>query len=99
MTTEKIDIKELEQQYLEAEKTYRTLREQFTQAKKEEEEAKKKRLEAEKQKRYDAVIDAYKRFEELRSKFINDYGKFDFHAECKDRDMCEWIFKTFGLIQ
>lgn len=64
----------------------------------EEEEAKRAKLEAERRLRYDAVVDAYKKFEELRSKFVDDYGKFTFHTECKDGDMCEWIFKTFGLI-
>ena len=64
----------------------------------EDERVKKAKLEAEKQKRYDQIVEAYKKFENLRSEFINDYGKFAFHTECKDGDMCEWIFKTFGLI-
>ena len=98
MATKKPNIEELEQQYLEAEKNTKILLEQFLQAKREEEEQKKAKLAAEKQNRYDEVVEAYKKFEDLRSKFVDDYGKFAFHTECKDGDMCEWIFKTFGLI-
>lgn len=35
-------------------------------------------LAAEKEARYKAVIDAYENFEELRVKFVEDYGSFTF---------------------
>jgi hypothetical protein len=35
-------------------------------------------LAAEKEFRYKEVIDAYENFEELRSKFVEDYGSFTF---------------------
>lgn len=76
MTTKKINIEELERQCLEAEKNFKLLREQFETAKKEEEEAKQAKLEAEKQKRCDEVIDAYKKFEALKTAYVDDYGYF-----------------------
>ena len=36
------------------------------------------KLIAEKEARYKEVIDAYENFEELRSKFVEDYGSFTF---------------------
>lgn len=98
MAIKKLSAVELEKQCIEAENAFKALKEQWLQARKEEEEADRAKLEAEKESRYNEVIDAYQKFEELRSKYVDDYGKFTFHAECKDGDMCEWIFKTFGLI-
>lgn len=93
MSTKK-DIKELEKQCLEAEKIFKTLQEQLTQAKKEEEEAKKAKLAAEKQKRYDAIVSAYERFEELRTKYVDDYGSFTFKTKKENYD---WLFQSLGL--
>ena len=76
MATKKTNIEELEQQYLESEKTTKILLEQFLQAKREEEEKKKAKLEAEKQKRYDEVVEAYERFAKLKSAYVDDYGYF-----------------------
>ena len=76
MATKKINIEELEQQCLEAEKNFKLLREQFEAAKKEEEEARQAKLEAEKQQRYNDVIDAYRKFTELKDAYVNDYGYF-----------------------
>jgi hypothetical protein len=36
------------------------------------------KLAAEKETRYKEVIDAYENFEELRSKYVEDYGSFTF---------------------
>lgn len=36
------------------------------------------KLEAEKEARYKEVINAYENFEELRGKFVEDYGSFTF---------------------
>ena len=95
--TKKIKLKELEQQYLEAEKNFKALQEQLQQAKKEEEEARKAELEAEKQKRYDDVIAAYKAFEELRSAYVNDYGCFAFTTTNKKDDSHSWFWNSIGL--
>ena len=76
MTTKKINIGELEQQCLEAEKNFKLIRDQLEAAKKEEEESKRVKLEAEKQQRYNDVIDAYRKFTELKDAYVNDYGYF-----------------------
>ena len=81
MATKKTTIEELEQKYLESEKTTKLLLEQFLQAKREEEEKKKAKLEAEKNARYKEVVDAYDNFEELRSKYVEDYGEFTFETD------------------
>lgn len=94
MATKKTSIEELEQQYLESEKTTKMLLEQFLQAKREEEEKKRAKLEAEKQKRYDEVIAAYEKFEKLRIKFVDDYGRFTFKADCE----FDWLWKTIGMM-
>lgn len=74
----KINIEELEKEYLEAEKCLKALNEKLTKARKAEEEAKLAKLRAEKEARYKEVIDAYENFEELRSKYVDDYGGFTF---------------------
>ena len=76
MTTKKTNIEELRQQCLEAEKNFKTLREQFEAAKKEEEEVKQAKLAAEKQKRYDEVVEAYEKFAKLKAAYVDDYGYF-----------------------
>ena len=91
----KLDIKELEKQYLEAEKQFKILKERLEEAKKEEEEAKKVKLEAERQSRYDAIIDAYERFEKLRSDYVDDYGYFTFATTNKVSD---WVLASLGLL-
>lgn len=74
----KITIEELEKQCLEAEQNFKTLHEQLTKARKDEEETRQAKLKAEKDARYKEVIDAYDKFEKLRSKYIDDYGSFTF---------------------
>ena len=98
MATKKVNIEELEQQFFEAEKTYRFLYEQLEKAKKEEEDAKKEKLKAEKQKRYDAVVDAYNKFEKLRIAYVDDYGYFTFESTDKKGDSHSWFWKTIGLM-
>lgn len=44
------------------------------------EQEKQDRLAAEKEARYKEVIDAYKNFEELRSKYVEDYDSFTFNT-------------------
>ena len=86
MATKKTNVEELEQQYLEAEKNFNLLREQFEAAKREEEEVKKAKLAEEKQKRYGAVMDAYEEFEKLKTEYINDYGCFSFESTTSSGD-------------
>ena len=74
----KLNIEELEKACLEAEKNFKTLHDKLTKARKDEEESKLAKLAAEKETRYKEVIDAYDNFEELRSKFVEDYGSFTF---------------------
>lgn len=94
----KLDIKELEKQYLEAEKNYKDLYEQFTKAKKEEEETKKAKLEAKKQERYNEVVTAYKHFEKLRSEYVDDYGYFAFESKNKNGDSQSWFWNSIGVL-
>lgn len=88
----KLNIEELEKQCLEAEKNFKKLKEQFNEAKKAEKEAKKAKLEAEKQARYDAVVDAYKKFEDLKTKYVDDYGYFTFETKNKKGDSHAWYW-------
>lgn len=74
----KINIEELEKQCLEAEQNFKTLHEQLTKARKDEEETRQAKLKAEKDARYKEVIDAYEKFKELRSKYVDDYDSFTF---------------------
>lgn len=45
------------------------------------EQEEKNKLKAEKDARYKEVIDAYENFEELRSKYVDDYGQFTFETD------------------
>lgn len=92
MATKKTNISELEQQYIEAEKNFKFLREQLEAAKREEEVEKKAKLEAEKQKRYDEVVDAYKKFDRLKSEYIDNYGAFVFKTFEKIPNLYEFLF-------
>ena len=94
----KLDIKELERQYIAAEENFKRLQEQFKAAKKEEEENRKAKLEAERQSRYDAVLDAYKKFEKLRTEYVDDYGYFTFETKSKKGDSHSWFWNSIGLL-
>ena len=64
-----------------------------------EEEAKQKaKLAAEKEARYKEVVYAYENFEELKNKYVDDYGSFIYKAKDKDSRICDFIFSTIGLI-
>ena len=77
----KLTIEELEAQYKETEEKQRVLKVQIEQRYKDEEKLKQAKLAAEKDTRYKEVIDAYKNFEELRDKYVDDYGQFTFGTE------------------
>lgn len=74
----KINIEELEKQCLEAENNFKELHDRLTKAKESEKEAKLAKLKAERDARYKEVVNAYENFEELRSKYVDDYGSFTF---------------------
>lgn len=98
MMEKKLTIEELEMQYLDAEKKCKALHEQLSQAKKAEEEAKKARLASEKDERYKEVVGAYENFEELRSKFVDDYGFFTFQSTNGFDDRHSWFWRTIGVM-
>jgi transcription elongation factor Elf1 len=58
----------------------------------EEAEARRARLAAERESRYQEVVDAYRQFEELRGKFVDDYGRFTFAVKDKPFDIFDLIF-------
>jgi DNA polymerase II large subunit len=64
----------------------------------EEKEKKRAKLEAEKKARHKEVTDAYENFEELKTKYVNDYGSFTFErTKNADAETCDWVFKSLGL--
>ena len=67
----KLKIEELEAQY-------KALGAELEARKRAEAAEKEAKLRVEKEKRYKEVIDAYENFEELRIKFVEDYGSFTF---------------------
>jgi biopolymer transport protein ExbD len=70
----KLTIEELEAKY-------KALGEELEARKKAEAEKRKAKLAAEKDARYKEVIYAYDNFEELRSKYVDDYGSFTFETD------------------
>ena len=87
----KLTIKELEAKY-------KALGEDLEARKKAEAEERNAKLKAEKDARYKEVIHAYENFEELRSKFVDDYGYFTFEKTSKNCGSHDWFWKTIGLI-
>jgi hypothetical protein len=55
------------------------------------------KLKAEKDARYEEIIDAYNKFEELRTQFVNDYGYFTFNSEYKNGDSHDWFWNLIGV--
>ena len=99
MATKKTNIEELRKQCLDAEKLFNELREQLVAEEKKAEEEKKAKLAAEKDARYKEVIDAYENFEELRDKYVDDYGCFSFSKKTEDGEECQWLLISFGIYQ
>ena len=62
----------------------------------EEETAKKAALAAEKEVRYKEVVDAYDNFEELKNKFVEDYGAFTFKSEKNGYITHLWDFLNYS---
>jgi hypothetical protein len=98
MATKKTNIEELRRQCSDAEKLFKDLQTQLSQAEREEEEAKQLKLAAEKEARYKEVIDAYENYEELRNNYVNDYGCFTFSTKKENGEECQWLLRHFGII-
>ena len=63
-----------------------------------EEEAKQKaKLAAEKEARHKEVVDAYDNFDELRNKFVEDYGSFTFKSKSHEESMYDLILTLLGM--
>ena len=90
-TKQNLTIEELKAQY-------KAMGEEIAKREKAEAEERKAKLKAERESRYNEVIDTYKKFEKLKSKFIDDYGSFTFKIESEDEDICDWVFKSLSLM-
>ena len=77
---------------------YKALGEELEAREKAEAEERKAKLAAEKDARYKEVVHAYENFEELRSKYVEDYGRFTFKTKSNDEEVCDFILKSFGLM-
>ena len=86
----KLTIEELEAKY-------KAIGEELDARKKAEAEEKKAKIIAEKEARYKEVIHAYENFEELRSKFVDDYGYFTFETTNKNGDSHNWFWDAIRL--
>lgn len=82
----------------ELKKQYEDLGRQIEEQEKAEKKAKEEKLKAERQARYNEVVDAYKKFEELRIKYVDDYGYFTFETKSRDRRVSSWILEALDLI-
>lgn len=76
---------------------YKALGEQIQEQEKLEREAQVAKLKAEKEARYNEVVDAYKKFEELRNKYVDDYGYFTFETKGRRR-ISDWVLESLDLI-
>ena len=81
----------------ELEKQYKALGEELEARKKAETEARNAKLKAEREARYKEVIHAYENFEELRAKYVEDYGYFTFETNGKKGDSHSWFWNSIGM--
>ena len=94
-TKKELETKDLERQCEEARKTFERLSALLEEQKQKEAAEKKAKLTAEKETRYKEVLHAYENFEELRGKFVEDYGCFTFGF--KTLDLSDGFWKACGL--
>lgn len=78
MKNEEKTLKELQAELEAAKKAYELIQQKVNAQQKAEAEERAAKLKAEKDARYKEVIDAYENFEELREKYVDDYGSFTF---------------------
>jgi biopolymer transport protein ExbD len=76
---------------------YKALGEELEAREKAETEERNAKLKAERDARYKEVVHAYENFEELRSKFVEDYGYFTFETENKKNGTHSWYWNSIGL--
>ena len=81
----KLTIEELEAKY-------KQLGAELEARKKAEAAEKAAKLEKEKDARYKEIMDTYKKFEELKDKFVEDYGFFTFDINGRVPSLWDWIF-------
>lgn len=85
----KLTIEELEAKY-------KALGEELEARKKAEAEERNAKLKAERDARYKEVVHAYENFEELRSKYVDDYGYFTFEHKGKGGSH-DWFWNSIGM--
>lgn len=78
MKNEEKTLKELQEELETAKKAYELIQQKVNAQQKAEAEERAAKLKAEKDARYKEVVDAYENFEELREKYVEDYGGFTF---------------------
>ena len=81
----------------ELEAKYKALGEELEARKKAEAEERNAKLREERYSRYKEVIHAYENFEELRSKYVEDYGYFTFESKSDKGDSHSWFWNSIGL--
>lgn len=96
MATKKMNIEELKQQCLEAEKSFKLLREQLEEAEKKEEEEKKAKLASERESRKKEVDEAITNCKVLIKAYMHDYGVYSFTSSEDDEifssKLWNWIW-------
>lgn len=78
MKNEEKTLKELQEELENAKKAYELIQQKVNAQQKAEAEERAAKLKVEKEARYKEVIAAYENFEELREKYVEDYGSFTF---------------------
>lgn len=97
MSDKKFNIKELEEQYFEAEMNLDAIKEKLDKAKKEEEEARLERLRAQKDARQKELDEAFEKWDQLRKEFIRDYGYYSTSTSESFKDIDAIAKKLFGF--
>lgn len=75
----------------ELQELYETLGTELKARRKAEAEERNARLKAEREERYNEVVEAYKAFEGLRSKYVDDYGYFTFEQTARVPSLFNWL--------
>lgn len=77
---------------------YEALGAELEARKKAEAEARNAKLRAERETRYNEVVAAYKTFEDLRSKYVDDYGYFTFETRNDKNGSHSWFWNSIGVL-
>ena len=87
-------LKQLKEEFEQAQKAYNDKREELARKEAEEAERKKAQLEAEKSKRKEEIEKVKEHYLDLIQQYIKDYGKYEFDCSYKDDD--DFISFLFG---